>query len=93
VRVEILVRPNAARAGVGGTHGGALIVRVHDAADRGRASGAALGAIAESLGVPRRDVTLLRGRRTRRKVLEIAATEEGEEALRARLERLLQAEE
>lgn len=93
VRLEILVRPNAVRAGVGGNHDGALVVRVAEPADRGRATGAALGALAESFGVPPRNVTLVQGPTSRRKLVDIAARGEGEELLRSRLQRLLQAED
>jgi hypothetical protein len=89
VHVEILVRPNASRGGVGGNHDGALVVRVAEPADRGRATGAALRALAESFGVPSRDVTLVRGSTSRRKVVEV--TGEAEELLQTRLERLLHA--
>lgn len=93
VRLAILVRPNAVRAGVGGNHDGALVVRVAEPADRGRATGAALRALAKSFGVPTRNVTLIQGPTSRRKLVEIAAGGEGEELLRSRLQRLLQAED
>lgn len=89
VRVEILVRPNSSRGGVGGNHDGALVVRVAEPADRGRATGAALRALAESFGVPTRKVTLVRGPTNRRKVVEV--TGEAEELLQIQLERLLHA--
>lgn len=93
VRVEILVRPNASRGGVGGSHDGALVVRVTEPADRGRATRAALRALATSFSVPPRDVTLVRGSTSRRKLVDIAAAEEKEPLLRTRLERLLRAED
>lgn len=91
--MEILVRPNASRGNVGGNYDGALVVRVTEPPDRGRATGAAVRALAESFGVPSRDVTLVRGPTSRRKVVQIEATGEAEELLRTRLERLLQAED
>jgi uncharacterized protein YggU (UPF0235/DUF167 family) len=71
VRVEVHVRPNASKASVGGQHDGALLVRVVEPADAGRATDAALRAVAKALTVPRRSVTLLRGATNRRKLLEI----------------------
>ncbi len=71
MRVEVHVRPNASRASVGGAHDGALVVRVVEPADAGRATDAALRAVAKALAVPRRSVTLLRGATNRRKLLEI----------------------
>jgi uncharacterized protein len=65
------VRPGAARARVGGSYGdaGALIVAVTERAVDGRATTAALRAVAAALGVPRAAVTLLTGATSRDKVL------------------------
>ena len=78
---------------MGGRHDGALVVRVTEPPDRGRANRAALRALAESFGVPSSNVTLVRGPTSRRKVVQIEATGEGEERLQSRLEHLLQAED
>ena len=72
MRIEIHVRPGASLNRVGGTHDGVLLVRVTEAAERGRATNAALDAVAEALGVSRRTVTLVRGASSRRKLIEIA---------------------
>jgi len=56
---------------VGGQHGGALIVRVVEPADAGRATDAALRAVAKAFGVPRGSVSLVRGATSRRKLIEI----------------------
>jgi uncharacterized protein YggU (UPF0235/DUF167 family) len=89
VRVEIVVRPKALNVGVGGDHDGALVVRVAEPADRGRATRAALRAVAEAFDVPQRDVTLMLGATSRRKVVEIATTGEHAERLQCRLGQLL----
>jgi hypothetical protein len=47
----------------------------------------------ESLGVPTRNVTLVQGPTSRRKLVDIAARGEEEELLRSQLQRLLQAED
>jgi uncharacterized protein YggU (UPF0235/DUF167 family) len=73
MRLEIHVRPNGSRTAVGGTHDGALIVRVVEPATAGRATAAALGAVADALGVPRRSVALVRGATSRRKIVEVTA--------------------
>jgi len=69
--VAIRVKPGAARARVGGSYGdtGALIVAVTERAVDGRATAAALRAVAAALGVPRSAVTLLIGAASRDKVL------------------------
>ena len=72
--MEIHVRPHSSTPDVGGDFDGALIVRVAEPADGGRATAAALRAVAAAVDVPRRSVTLLRGPKNRRKLLEIQTT-------------------
>lgn len=69
MRVEIRVRPGASRTKVGGRYGDALVVAVQPPAVDGRATQAALTALAEALGV--RDVQLVTGRTARTKVVEV----------------------
>ncbi len=72
MRVELRVVPRSGRRAVGGTRDGALVVAVAEPAVDGRATEAALGALAEALGVRRRDVGLVSGSHSRRKVVEVA---------------------
>jgi uncharacterized protein len=71
MRVTIRVHPGARRPGVGGDHAGALVVRVRARAVDGRATEAALTAVADALSVPRRTITLVTGATTRTKTLDI----------------------
>ena len=71
VRVTIRVRPGAGRTVVGGAHDGALVARVAAPAVDGRATEAALAAVAEALGVRRREVHLVTGATSRTKVVEV----------------------
>jgi len=71
MRVEIHVRPSASRVAVGGQYDGALIVRVVEPADTGRATDAALRAVADACGISRGSVRLVRGATSRRKLIEI----------------------
>ena len=71
LRVSIRVKPGAARAGVGGRRGGALVVAVNARAVDGKATEAALRAVADAFGVKRRDVTLVAGAASRDKVIDI----------------------
>jgi uncharacterized protein YggU (UPF0235/DUF167 family) len=71
VRIAIRVRPGAARTAVGGTHDGALVVRVTMRAVDGRATEAALAAVAQALAVRRRQVTLVSGMTSRTKVVDV----------------------
>jgi uncharacterized protein YggU (UPF0235/DUF167 family) len=71
LRLTIRVTPRAARPGVGGRHGDALVVRVAEPAVDGRATEAALQALRRALGVPRRAVRLVSGPTSRTKVVEV----------------------
>jgi uncharacterized protein len=72
VRVTIRVRPGSARPGVGGEQAGALVVRVSARAVGGLATEAALSAVAEAFGVGRQAVTLVTGKASRTKIVEVA---------------------
>ena len=71
MRVTIRVHAGARQPGVGGNHAGALVVRVRERAVDGRATEAALTAVADALSVPRRTVTLVTGATSRTKTLDI----------------------
>jgi uncharacterized protein YggU (UPF0235/DUF167 family) len=75
VRVALRVRPGASRTRVGGTYGeGAdarLLVAVTERAVEGAATEAVLRAVARALGVRSAQVTLVTGRSSRDKVVEI----------------------
>ena len=83
MRVTIRVRPGASRTQVGGEHAGALLVRVSAPAVDGRATEAALAAVAGAFGVRRRAVTLVSGATSRTKVVDVAGADQ------ATLDRLL----
>lgn len=71
VRITVRVRPGSARPGVGGEHDGALVVRVSEPAADGKATAAALAAVAAAFEVGRRSVTLVAGTRSRVKILDV----------------------
>jgi uncharacterized protein YggU (UPF0235/DUF167 family) len=73
MRITIRVRPGSARPGVGGEHDGALVVRVSAKAVDGKATEAALAAVAEAFGVRRSAVGLVSGASSRVKIVEVAA--------------------
>jgi uncharacterized protein len=73
MRVTIRVRPGSARPGVGGEHDGALVVRVSARAVDGKATEAALAAVADAFGVRRSAVGLVSGASSRVKIIEVAA--------------------
>lgn len=61
---------------MGGSHDGALVVRVAPPAVDGRATEAALAAVAEALGVRRSAVRLVTGATSRTKVVEVDGGDE-----------------
>ncbi len=69
--MTVRVLPGSARPGVGGERGGALVVRVSQRAVNGKATAAALDALATAFGVRRPAVTLVAGATSRTKVVEI----------------------
>jgi uncharacterized protein len=71
VRVRIRVHPGAKVAAVGGSHDGALVVRVRERAVDGKATAAALRTLAVALGVRANDVRLVSGATSRTKLVEI----------------------
>ena len=71
VRITIRVKPGSARPGIGGEHAGALVVRVSARAVDGRATEAALAAVADAFGVRRGAVSLVSGASSPTKVVDI----------------------
>lgn len=83
MRVAIRVRPGASRTRVGGVHGDRLLVAVSARAVDGRATDAALAAVADAFGVRRSAVTLVLGRTSRDKVVDVAEGAPGDAARHA----------
>ena len=69
--LELKIIPNAPREEIAGWLGDALKVKVHAPALEGRANDALLEFLAGKLGLPRRAVTLVRGDKSRHKVVRI----------------------
>ena len=76
VTVAIRVRPGSSRTAVGGRYDGpfgpALVVAVQAPAVEGRATEAAVRAVAQALGVKPRTVRVMAGESSRDKLLQIA---------------------
>jgi uncharacterized protein len=77
-RVRLRVAPGAARAGVVGRHGDAWKLRVTAAAEGGRANGAVVRLLADTLALPRKAVTVVSGHSARDKIVELAGIEPGD---------------
>lgn len=75
--------PRAGRAGIAGERDGALVVRVTEPATEGRANEALRKLVAKRAGVPKRRVEIVRGARSRDKVVRVEGV--GASALRRAL--------
>jgi uncharacterized protein len=71
--LDVTVVPNAKRTGSDGLHDGALRVRLLAPPVDGKANEALMAWLAREMGLPKRDVTLLRGQTSRRKLLSLNA--------------------
>lgn len=71
MRVTIRVKPGRALPRIGGRYGDALVVAVTEPAINGRATRAAIKAVAASLGCRPRDVRLVTGATARTKIVEV----------------------
>jgi uncharacterized protein (TIGR00251 family) len=67
--LDLHIQPQSRRTEIAGLHGQSLKVRVAAPALDGRANEALLAFVADRFAVPRRDVTLLSGEKSRRKRL------------------------
>ena len=71
MRVTIRVKPGSARVRVGGRYGDALVVAVTARAVDGRATKAALDALAGAIGCKKREVILITGTNSRTKIVQV----------------------
>jgi len=74
-RLDVSVKPGCRKPGIG-VRAGVVTISVRERAVEGTANAAVLCAVAEWLGVPPSHVTLVRGRTSRRKLLEIEGLSE-----------------
>jgi uncharacterized protein (TIGR00251 family) len=84
VIIDVRVVPRSGRSNVAGTRAGALLVRLTAPPVEGAANAELVGVIADTLGVPKRSVTIVAGEHARRKRVKVAGVTEAE--TRTRLE-------
>ena len=72
VVITVRVIPRASRAGLAGTRGDALLVRLQSAPVEGAANDELVEVLAKALQVPRRAVTIVAGDRSRQKRVSVA---------------------
>jgi uncharacterized protein len=72
VTVDIQVKPRASREGVGPVQGDRLCVAVNAPPVDGKANAAVVRVLAETFGVPRSAVTIVRGETGKKKTVRLA---------------------
>ena len=72
VTLDIAVKPRSSREGVGPVQGDRLVVAVNAPPVEGKANEAVVRVLAETFGVPRSRVAIVRGETGRRKTVRIA---------------------
>ena len=77
-RLTLRVSPGATRPGIVGRHGAGWKVRVAAAPEDGKANAAVVRLLAETVGVPARDVAILTGHASRDKTVELTGIDERE---------------
>lgn len=82
-RIAVRIAPRASRDSIGATLGGEVVVRVTAPPMDGKANEAVVRLLAKRMKVGRRSVSIVHGRHSRRKVVEIRGLSEDE--VRARL--------
>ena len=70
--IDVRVVPRAGRSEVAGTRDGALLVRLAAPPVDGAANAELIDLIARALHVPKRDITIVSGERSRKKRIRIA---------------------
>ncbi|MBI3145540.1 MAG: YggU family protein [Pseudogulbenkiania sp.] len=71
IRLTLHVQPGAKKTELAGEHGGALKLRLAAPPVEGKANTVLLAWLAERFGVPKRDVALVSGDKSRHKIVEI----------------------
>ena len=70
--LDVRVIPRAGRSGFGGLRDGALLVRLAAAPVDGAANDELIALLAKTLRIPKRDITIVSGERSRTKRVRIA---------------------
>ena len=71
VRLEVYVQPRASKTELAGMHDGTIRIRIAAPAVENAANRALIDFIAQHLGIARRNVRIVSGSTSRRKVLEL----------------------
>jgi uncharacterized protein (TIGR00251 family) len=80
--LEVRVIPRAGRSGFAGLRDGALLVKLAAAPVDGAANDELIALIAKTLRIPKRDVTIVSGERSRSKRIRIAGVDREDALMR-----------
>ena len=80
LRFAVHVQPRASRSEIAGVHGDAMKVRLEAAPVDGAANAALIDLLADAFGVSRRQVQVVNGEHSRRKLVEVVGV--GAESIR-----------
>lgn len=83
-RIRVKVTPASGRSEIVGRYGEAWRIRVTSAPERGRANDAALRLLAETLAIPRRNLSVIAGHTTRDKLVAVDGLSDAEAESRLR---------
>ncbi|MBF4509170.1 MAG: DUF167 domain-containing protein [Aeromicrobium sp.] len=78
MRIAVHVTPKSGRDEIAGWRGSELAVRVTAPPEGGKANAAVCVVVADALGIPKRDVRVVRGESSRHKQLEVDGVGETE---------------
>ena len=76
VRLALHIQPNARKTEVAGWHGEVIKLRVHAPPVDGAANDAVILYLAESFGIPRRQIDLIQGASSRSKLFELQGVDQ-----------------
>jgi hypothetical protein len=75
VLLTIRVIPRAGKAGPAGTRDGAFLIKLHAPPVEGAANAELIELLSDLLEIPRRNITIVRGERSRTKQVEVIGVE------------------
>jgi uncharacterized protein len=78
IKIEVEVKPNAPRTEIIGRKGKVVVLKVHSPPVEGQANIAVIEFLADILGIAKSRIQLVRGQKSRKKVLAIGGVSEAE---------------
>lgn len=76
--LEVRVTPRAGRSAIGGLREGALVIKLAAAPVDGAANDELIALLSKALALPKRDITIVSGERSRTKRVRVAGLDRGQ---------------